>query len=287
MANKTWTGTSSSVWDLDANWSPSGIPAAADTCFIVSGDVDITGATVASGSVTRIVVGANYTGSIGTSALNLGVDCADLDYGGRGDEAHFLGTYTTVTVQETGSGDSALNIYGNGTDDRLTTLRIVGGRGGINIDGTCKFNTGAVIDQIGSNSVTTTLGSAITFDGTCQATIDSGVFVMDVAIPNITMFGGTLESTLASGTITLWEIYDGRAKFTPTASCTITQLVMYGGNFDTEDSTAPSFTIVDCTLFDSSLLSENSGLRNISFSSPVEMEGGEIKYDIGRTVVIT
>jgi hypothetical protein len=286
MANKTWLG-GTGVWDLDTNWSPTGIPAAADTCFIVSGDVDITGATVASGSVTRIVVGANYTGSIGTSALQLGVDCADLDYGGRGDEAHFLGTYTTITVQETGSGSSALNIYGNGTDDRLTTLRIVGGRGGINIDGTCIFNTGGVIDQIGSNGVTTTMGSAITFDGTCQATIDSGVFVMDVAVPNITMFGGTLESTLASGTITLWEIYDGRAKFTPTASCTISQLTMYGGNFDTEDSTAPSFVITDCTLFDSSLLNEMSGLRNILFTFPVKMEGGEIRYDIGRTIAIS
>ena len=211
MASKTWTGATSSVWDLDGNWDPSGIPVAADTVYIVSGEVDLDGSTPASGSVTRIVVGSNYTGSIGTSALKLEIDCTDLDYGSRGDEAHFLGTYTTITVQETGSGASALNIYGDGSTDTIDTLRIVGGRGGINIDGTCEFSDGGVIEQVGANNVSTDLDSAISFTGTCEVTIDSGVLTMDVAIPTkVTMFGGTINSTLSTGTIALWEIYDGR-----------------------------------------------------------------------------
>jgi hypothetical protein len=229
------------------------------------------------------VVGPKYTGSIGDSTTKLDIGATDLDYGGRGGSAYLQGTYTTVTVQDTSSGDSALNFYGS--SDTIGTLRIVGGGGTINIDSTCNITT--TIEQIGADGVTTVIADGTTIGGSCTLTVDSGTFTMNEAIPTITVFGGELESNITStDTITLLEVYEGRVRFKPSGSCTITQLTMYGGTMYTTDSTATSFTITDCTLHEGATLNEQSGLRNIIFTNPVEMEGGVIKYDIGREITL-
>ena len=284
--DKTWAGTTD-VWDFADNWEPSGIPAAADTVFIVSGSQDIAGATPASTSVARIVVGPKYTGSIGTLLGKLQIDTAILDFGGRSGTSYFKGSYTTVTVQDTASGSTALNLYGDyGTSETITTLRILGGRGTINIDISCDITT--TIEQIGASGVTTNLAAATTIGASCTLVMDSGTFVMDTAIPTITVFGGELESNIPSvETITLLEVYDGRVRFNPTAACIITQLTMYGGRMYTSDSTAPVFTITNCTMHEHAVLDERSGLKNTLFQNPAKMEGGEIKYDIGREVTIS
>ena len=283
MADKTWAGETD-VWDLAGNWEPSGIPVAGDTVFIVSGSQDIAGSAPASGSVTRIVVGPKYTGSIGTLATKLQIDTATLDFGGRSGSSYLQGSYTTVTVQDTASGSTALNLYGS--SDTITTLRIVGGRGTINIDSSCNITT--TIEQIGASGVTTNLAAGTTIGASCTLVMDSGTFVMDTAIPTVTVFGGDLESNIPSvETIGLLEVYDGRVRFNPTAACIITLLTMYGGRMYTTESTAPVFTITNCTMHEHAVLDERSGLKNTLFQNPAKMEGGEIKYDIGREVTIS
>ena len=283
--DRTWVGGTTDFendWGTATNWSPEGVPDADDTAFIVSGSVDIDGETET--AVTRIVVGPKYTGSIGSSDTKLDIDATDLDYGGRGAGAYFLGTYTTVTVQDTGTGTTALNFYGS--TDTITTLRIVGGRGSINIDASCNMLT--TIEQIGADGVTTTLADGTTVNASCALTMDSGTFNMNEAIPTVTVFGGELESAISStDTIGLLETYGGRVRFNPTGACTIDQLTLYSGDFSTSDSLAPTFTITDCILHGGAKLNERSGLQNAVFTNAIQVEGGKIEYDIGRVVTIT
>ena len=282
--DRTWTSTGDNDWGTAGNWTPTGVPGASDTAFIVSGSVDIDGAGGVETGVTRIVVGPQYTGTIGSADDNLEISVsAELDYGGRGTTAHLQGTYPTLTVQDTSSGTDALNLY----DSDIATLRIVGGRGTINIDTDCTITS--AIEQIGADSVTTILANGVTVTGS-TLTMDSGSFTMNEAMPNITIFGGELELNIPladTDTITLLEMYDGQVRFNTAGASTITQLTMYGGRFYSTESTAATFTITSCLLHEGAVLDERSGLRNIVFTNPIQMEGGEIKYDVGREITIT
>lgn len=286
MADTTWIGGDSgneNDWDTAANWSD-GVPGASDTAFIVSGSVDIAGGIPTAGTITRLVVGPHYGGTIGSAATELQISVSvEMDYSGRGAISHLQGTYPTLTVQDTSSGSSALNLYST----TITTLRVVGGRGTINIDGSSTISS--LIEQIGAEGITTVLADGVTLTG-CTLTMDSGKVTMNEGVPNISVFGGELESTIPTAdtdTITLLEVYAGQVRFKTAGASTITQLTMYGGRFYSTESTAPSFTITDCLLHEGAVLDERSGLRNITFTNAVQMEGGEIKYDIGREITLT
>jgi hypothetical protein len=116
--------------------------------------------------------------------------------------------------------------------------------------------------------------------------MDSGIVEMGQAIPTITIFGGELKSTLDSGTVTLLEQYGGKVRWNVTTACTITTLIIYAGLFDSSNSTSPVFTIINTTIHQQGVLNERSGLSNCVFQNALLMEGGEVLYDIGRSVAI-
>ena len=279
MASTTWTGDTDSDWGTAGNWSD-GVPGASDTAFIVSGNVDIAGATET--GITRIVVGPQYTGSIGSSTTALDIDATDLDYSGEGGGAYFKGTYTTVTVQETGTGTAALTF----DTSTITTLRIQGGKGTITLDAGCTIPSSGVIDQIGADNVTLVIENTSTIHSTTVLTMDSGIVEMYEAVPNIIVYGGELRTLVDGGTVTLLEQYGGKVRWRPTASCTLTTLTLFTGLFDSRDSTAPTFTITNTTVHQNGLIDERSGLQNAVYTNPLAMEGGEVRYDAGRAITI-
>jgi len=285
MADYLWVGTDTGnegVWAEADNWSPAAIPGASDTAFLVTGNQDVTGAVGLTG-ITRIVVGPQYTGSIGSSTTALDIDATDLDYAGEGGGAYFKGTYTTVTVQETGTGTAALTF----DDSTITTLRIQGGKGTITVDTGSAITS--VIDQIGADNVTLVIEADSAMVG-CTLTMDSGIVEMSEAIPNITVYGGELRTLISDAsdvtTVTLLEQYGGKVRWRPTASCTLDELILYTGLFDSRDSTAPTFTITDTTVHQNGLIDERSGLQNAIYSTALAMEGGEVRYDAGRAITI-
>ena len=283
MATKTWVGTTNSTWTTATNWEGGVIPEAGDDVYIVSGSVSIDGidqATIALGSLT---VGQQYTGSIGTSGAKLQIDATNFDYSGVGESAYFEGTYTTLTVQNTSTADTALNL--SGSSDTITTLRILGGRGTINIASDCNITT--TIEQIGADGVTTNIADSTTIGGSCALTMDSGKLELNQAVPTITVFGGELEAVLDTGTVTTLNQYGGRIRWNPSASCTITTLTVYSGLFDSRDSTAPAFTVTNTTVHENGIVDERSGLQNATWTNPIAMEGGEVKYDVGREITVT
>ena len=282
MAVRTWTGDVSGDWNTTGNWDEGSVPVNGDEVYIVSGSVSIVGFDAADVTLDSLTVGAQYTGSIGTSGGKMQISSTNFDYSGTGTSAYYEVTYTTLTIQNTSTSDDALNLYGD--SDTITTLRILGGRGGINIDSSCNITT--TIEQIGSDGVTTNIADSTTIGGSCTLAMDSGKLDLNQAIPTITIFGGELVAALDTGTVTTINQYGGRVRWNPTASCTITTLTLYNGLFDSKNSTSPAFTITNATVHEGGLIDERSGLENAVWTNPVAVEGGDIRYDSGRSVTI-
>jgi len=284
--DKTWVGGTAELentWDEADNWDPVGVPVSTDSVYIVSGSVDITGENQADIDLARLVVGAGYSGSIGSTDDVMQINATTLDFASNGTSAYFEGTYTTVTVLDMTSSTTALNLSGD--SDTITTLRVLGGSGTITIDSSCNITT--TIEQIGASGVITNIADGTTIGGSATLTMDSGRVKLNQAVPTITVFGGDLEATLDEGEVTLLELYGGKVRWKPSAACTITTLTIYTGLFDSRDSTAPEFTITNCTLYDGKL-DERSGLENATFLNPISLQGsGEIRYDVGRSVTIS
>jgi len=279
MATREWISTSSTDWNTASNWSGSAVPVDTDDVYITSGSVNIAGFDASATQLNSLTIGSKYTGTIGSSGTKLKVDATTVNFSGRGD-TYLDGTYTTFTVMDTGPNTTALNI----SDSTITTLRVLGGSGTINISSSTLNTT---IEQIGAEAVTTVINADNTIGGSCALTIDSGIMELKDAIPTVTCYGGLLDIELATGTITTLNQYGGRIRFIPTASCTITTLTIYSGLFDSRDSTAPTFTITNSTIHENGTLDERSGLENATFTNPISIEGGQVRYDTGRTVTIS
>ena len=283
MPTRTWVGTTDGNWATASNWDETTVPINGDDVYIVSGSADIDGSDQSAVTLGRLVVGTQYTGNIGTSDTKLQISATDFDYASNGATTYIEGTFVTLTVQNTSSDSNALNLYGS--SDTITKLRILGGKGGINIDSSVEFDSSSIIEQIGAGGVTTNIADGTTVHANCTLTMDSGKLELNQAVSTVTIFGGELLATLDSGTVTDLDIYGGRVRWTPTASCTITNLNLYSGLFDSRDSIAPAFTITNTTIHENGTLDERSGLENATYTS-INLEGGEIKYDTGRSVTI-
>jgi len=282
MATRTWSGAVDGDWSDLNNWVEAAVPVSTDNVYIVSGSVDIDGIDVNAVALASLTVGQQYTGSIGSSGTKLQISATNFDYSGQGTSMYIEGTFTTVTVQNTSTDENALNLYGD--SDTIATLRILGGRGSINIAASCNITT--VIEQIGADGVTTNIADSTTIGGSCALTMDSGKMELNQAVPTITVFGGDLEAALDTGTVTTLNQYGGKIRWNPSASCTITTLTVYGGLFDSSDSTAPEFTITNATIYDGTVR-ETSGIENATWTNPIAMEGGEVLWDSGREITVT
>jgi hypothetical protein len=285
MAVRTWEGTVDGAWGTAGNWLEAAVPISGDNVYIVSGSVDIDGSDQSAVTLGSLTVGTQYTGSIGTSGTKLQISSTDFDFSGNGASNYIEGTFTTITVQNTGTGSTALNISGDGSSDTIATLRILGGMGQINIASSCDILT--KIEQIGAGSVTTNIADGTDIGAACTLKMDSGTFEMNQVVPIITIFGGKLISAIDSGTVISLDIYGGRVRWNPTAACTITTLAVYSGLFDSRDSLAPTFTVTNTTLHENGTIDERSGLQNATWTNALAMEGGQVLYDIGRQVTIS
>tara|TARA_R110000824_G_scaffold133430_2_gene296199 strand:+ start:9777 stop:10622 length:846 start_codon:yes stop_codon:yes gene_type:complete len=280
MADRLWIGGSSGVWTLAANWSPATVPVAADDVYITGGSANIDSIDQNTIALGRLVVGTGYSGSIGSGGA-LHIDAASLDYSGQGSTANFKGTYTTVTVQDTSTSETALKL--DGSSDTIATVRILGGKGTVTLAADCEIT--GTIEQIGASGVTTIVSNGITLT-TVDVLCDSGKLQLNEPPTNLTVFGGDVDALLDTGTITAVDIYGGRLRWSPTAACTITTLTVYSGTFDSRNSSTPQFTVTNATVHEAGIIDERSGLANASWASPVQMEGGRLMFDIGRTVTL-
>ena len=280
MTTRQWISTSSNAWDTAANWSGTAVPVDGDDVFITSGSVDIDGFDASATELTSLTVGSQYTGTIGSSGTKLELDATTFNFSGNGD-TYIEGIYTDLTVQDTSTSETALNLSGS----TITTLRVLGGKGTVTVAADSTIST--AIELIGADGVTLNIADNATIGGSCTLIADSGRLELNQAVPTITIYGGVADIQLDSGTVTTLNQYGGRIRWIPTAACTITTLNLYAGLFDSRDSVSPVFTIIDSTVHEDGVIDERSGLENATYTNPINIEGGEIRYDTGRSVTIS
>ena len=284
MATRTWLDVSGD-WEATANWSDATVPVTDDDVVIGSGTQDIT-TNVDQNTVTlaSLRIGDNYTGKIGTSSAPLKINSVDVSFAGQGSANYIRGEYVTVTVTDGAATPTMLDIFGAATStpitsNGITTLRVLGGRGTINIqDGTL-----TTLEMIGASSTKITLASAV--DNLANITMDGGTLETRTNIgTKAIVLGGTLKvlSTATAGEI---ECYDGGdVKYN--TSGTLTTLEMYGGTFSLLDNTAATVAITNSTMYEGAIIRLDNSLQNVNLSNPMTIQGGEVRFPPGSTITV-
>ena len=228
MANKRWDGnTVSYVGDYShaANWSPSGVPGAADVVVIPSGSASITtGLDQSAVAITSFTVERGYSGTIGSATANLQLDTTGFTFSGTGLAYVDLGSqtvspqiYNTATAT---TGNRGLYLIGTG----IATLSVMGGKVGLAFrHGTSA--TATTVRVVGSTAYLE-VGTGTTLT---NAIVDSGELVVRCAFTTATVYSGTF-TTEGTGAGTTINLYAGTV--TPNSTGTITTINQYGGEVD-------------------------------------------------------
>jgi len=104
-----WTGATSGLFELAANWSPANVPTAAEDIFVPAGTrtIDATGMADTQFGILHIAKG--YTGDLGTSGTPLLGAYTDIRHNGSGKlwYLHAAGTTSRVIINAPGQTDAA------------------------------------------------------------------------------------------------------------------------------------------------------------------------------------
>jgi len=228
MANKRWDGnTASYVGDYShaANWSPSGVPGAADVVVIPSGSASITtGLDQSAVAIGSFTVERGYTGTIGSATANLQLDTVAFTFNGTGVAYIDLGSqtvspqiYNTATAT---TGNRGLYLIGTG----IATLSVMGGKVGLAF----RHNTVSTATTVRVEGSTAYLevGTGATLT---NAIVSDGSLTVRCAFTTATVYSGSFitEGTGAGTTI---NVYAGTV--TPNSTGTVTTINQYGGAVD-------------------------------------------------------
>jgi len=299
---RVWYGLDSGNegdWNVNANWlDEEGVaadtPDNGDDVFFTSGSqdvIDVSGSLDQSGvALDSFTVGPKYTGTIGPlvdsveTPLKLGSITGEFRYGQKNGVAYIDGdsasTFADVIIETTDTVNPAIKF----TNITITDLTMTGGKGTVYIDSTAEI-TGD-IKMIGCRSATLELEAGSTVDA--DLTISDGRLLTYVDLTTITMFGGLVGyADAGAGTLTTLTMYDGTCKFKPTSDTTLINLIMYGGFFDARGATASDVTITNTTIYDSAIIDERNGLRNIDWENSIDAVGGIIQWNPDRIIDIS
>jgi len=229
MANKTWVGGDSGGtgdYSIAANWSPSGVPSAADNVRIpASSSYDIdAGLDQSAVAVGDFIVEAGFTGAIGASSADLQIDpdrfefngsgTAYIDIGAAAIDVQVLGTATAAT------GERGLYLKGSAIDE----LVVIGGNVGVAaVHGTtatvatCRITGSGADVWLGEGTTLTTLS------------VSAGTVRLRCGATTINQYGGTLY-TEEAGAVTTANVEGGTVY--ANSSGTITTLTVDGGTAD-------------------------------------------------------
>ena len=197
-----------------------------------------------------------------------------MELSGRGSYQSFNGTQATINVNDGIESGDMLHLSGT-----ITTLRVLGSSGTINVANSSTVTTLQVIEAIfaevimgtsvTNTNITVSAGKVTTASNTTTAEAISGILVIN----------GTATCT------TLTQHSRSLVKYS--TSGTLTTLTVNGGTFDMSQSTAASVTVTNCTLMEGGVIDERSGLGNAIWTNGILSKGGLVLTDIGRTVAIS
>ncbi len=233
MANKTWVGTTSGSegdWGVAANWSPSGVPVAADNVRIPAGSYAITGSLNQSAvTLGAVIVEDGYLQTIGSATLGyLQFACTRFEFSGAGVAYIDIGASAIpVVVRKAATGsDGYRGLYLKGSG--ITVLTVEAGDVGVAFKHG-ETSTVATARCMGGSLV---LGAGVT--GTTAQNYD-GSLTVRCALTTLDIYGGNVL-TEETGAITTINLYSGELVTKSTG--TITTLNAKGGTLDESKSGA-------------------------------------------------
>ncbi len=258
MSTKVWVGTDSGNegdYGTAANWSPSGVPLAADNVIIANSSQDISGTLDQSAvALASITIDLSYTGLIGTASTFLQVAASTAVIGQRRSST---GTFAGSGRLKLDFGSStACQITVNGTastaqDQNRQPLRIIAVNAGTDLHvyaGSLAVSddsdNSSTLGDINVNGGSVNVGASVTLTNLTQS---NGIANVDSSIAGTaTIKGGTLnayDSTTASTIATLTVSESGQVNHYATG--TITTLNLNGGTVDlTKTQQAKTVTTV-------------------------------------------
>jgi hypothetical protein len=245
MATKVWVGTDAGNegdWDTAANWSPSGVPIAADDVVLANSSQDVlSGLDQSAVALTSITIDQSYTGRIGTlqsSFLQIAASTAVI-----GQSRTTTGTLTGSTRLNLDFGSSTacdIQVYNTARtaqDQNRQPLRIIGS----NASHTLQVYGGSLAvsddndDSSQLSSITVNGGSCNIGQGVTLATLKTtgGATNIQSSVTTLTSKGGTVNfyDGVSASTITTLTV-SNEGIFNHYGSGTITTANAEGGTID-------------------------------------------------------
>ena len=278
MATKIWLGDDSGNlgdYGVAANWSPSGVPIAADDVFFVNSSQDVTGTLDQSGVLLgSFTIRSNYTGLTGIDAstfLQIQTPTADLGSNiGSGTPAGSkrlnldFGSVTAVAIVVTSTATTA-------TDTNREPLRLLTANAGSTL-----FVISGKVAVADEPSQTSTLTSADISDGDLSLgagltittlNITGGTARLNSAATTINIDGGTVE-TAGSGAVTTVNVNGGTINSNSTG--TITAINARAGTTDFLGS-QQTRTVTTVTLSRGAQLNIDTGV--VTLTNDIQLDG--------------
>jgi|TARA_R110000824_G_scaffold9642_3_gene42850 hypothetical protein len=227
MADKIWTGATSGDYGVSTNWSPSGVPIAADSVYFTADyNVNVTGSLDQSSIALDKFVVDGYTGKIGTLALGyLQIDPDSFSFSGS--DVCFIDVGAAaidLDVRGTGGGGSTRGLYVKGS--AIAVLSLINGNLGL-------------ANQYGETSTAATIrvtgGTMHCGTGSTLTTVDvyGGTINLGASVTTLNAFSGTVNTSSAAAITTL-NGYGGT--ITHNGTGTITTANLDGAELDLTDS---------------------------------------------------
>ena len=272
-------------WNTAANWDTAAVPVAADDVkFAVDAYPVLYGLDQSSIALTSLRIGTEYKGTIGGIAASgtstgfyLKIDATTVAFNGGGNECWINGTCPTVNVSGGLHRDNMLRLDGD-----VDNLRILGG----GVKGTVGCATSMTLDNIYMLGTASTakclIGTSVTSLDLIEC--DSGFIQCESAIITIKV-NGTGEVSHLTGAVSLATVRSsGILRYK--ASGTLTALDVFGGTADFGTTRVKTLTVSSADIW-GGLITERSGLGNVTWTLDIIQYGGQVQSDNARTIAVS
>ena len=283
MAVVTWTGTTNGDWNTTTNWSTDALPGAGDDVIFNTSSRDVTiSSSVAGTTYGSLKILDGFTGSLGVSGTKLEVMATSLLIATDAAKIHLDGHHTTAIITDIHPGTAASPNVTFGTSSQITTLRITGGSGAVEVASAGLTTTQMLDAPRATLSILSTASSVATI------LMDSGTITTAESITTADVSGGSLELTGAAGATTMNLTGSGTLRHNSTgtvATLNVFDRACLATTAGNSTSTGAVFTTTN--LFDGQI-DERNGAATTTFSNGIVVNGaGTIRPDVSRTLTVT
>tara|TARA_Y100000114_G_scaffold83671_1_gene77222 strand:+ start:1554 stop:2405 length:852 start_codon:yes stop_codon:yes gene_type:complete len=283
MAVVTWTGTTNGDWNTTTNWSTGALPGAGDDVIFNTSSRDVTiSSSVAGTTYGSLKILDGFTGSLGVSGTKLEVMATSLLIATDAAKIHLDGHHTTAIITDIHPGTAASPNVTFGTSSQITTLRITGGAGAVEV-ASAGITTTQMLDA--PRAVLSILSTA---SSVTNILMDSGTITTAESITTADVSGGSLELTGAAGATTVNLTGSGTLRHNSTgtvATLNVFDRACLATTAGNSTSTGPVFTTTN--LYDGQI-DERNGAATTTFSNGIVVNGaGTIRPDVSRTLTVT